>query len=73
MPAGSSSASLFSNALVGDRDDVGAKLLGLGREEIDRPSRPERADDKAVPGRSEHVEGLGADRTGRTYNGKPPP
>ena len=57
---------------VGDRDDLGAELLCLGGKELDRPGRPERADDEAVRGRPEHLEGLGADRAGRTDDGDPP-
>jgi hypothetical protein len=56
---------------VSDGHDVGAELLGLSGKQVYRSRRPESTYRKTVPSGSEHFEGLGADRTGRTDDGYP--
>ncbi len=43
MPEGSRAASLALEGTVGDRDDTGVELFGLGRKKLERSGRPERA------------------------------
>ena len=54
---------------VGDRDDTGVELFGLGRKKLERSGRPERAHTEAIRGRPEHIEGLGADRASGPHDG----
>ena len=69
VPGGTASATSAARRSSPDDHQLGVQVVGLGHQPVDRRPRPERDHLEAVGLGPHHVDGLGADRPGRTGHG----